>query len=166
MKKIKFLFTGGTIDKIYSEHKGELSYSVSNIPQIIEQSRITIDYSFDTVMLKDSLDLNASDRICIREYCNRIEEECIIVVHGTDTMVETAKALSTVKDKTIILTGSIIPFVISKSDAIFNIGCAVAYSQVLKHGSYVVMNGKAFDALDVFKNKQTQTFETLYKELS
>lgn len=164
MKKIKFLFTGGTIDKIYSEHKGELSYSVSNIPQIIEQSRMTIDYSIDTIMLKDSLELNASDRICIREYCTRIEEECIIVVHGTDTMVETAKALSTVKDKTIILTGSIIPYVVAKSDAIFNIGCAVAYSQVLKPGAYVVMNGIAFDALNVIKNKTAQKFEEIHKE--
>ena len=165
MKKIKFLFTGGTIDKIYSEYKGDLSYSVSHIPEIIEQARIRIDYSCETIMLKDSLDLNAYDRIGIREYCALIEDECIILVHGTDTMAETAKAVSTIKDKTIILTGSIIPYVVSKSDAVFNIGCAVAYSQSLPHGIYVVMNGIAFDALNVIKNKTTQTFEPLYQEL-
>src|SRR5574343_208488 len=134
MKKIKFLFTGGTIDKIYSEYKGDLSYSVSHIPEIIEQARIRIDYSCETIMLKDSLDLNAYDRIGIREYCTLIEDECII------------------------------PYVVSKSDAVFNIGCAVAYSQSLPHGTYVVMNGIAFDALNVIKNKATQTFEVVHKE--
>lgn len=164
MKKIKFLITGGTIDKIYSEYNGDLSYSVSHIPEIIEQARIRIDYSCETIMLKDSLDLNASDRIYIREYCKTVDDECIIVIHGTDTIVDTAKALSTLKNKTIILTGSIIPYVVANSDAMFNIGCAVAYSQSLPHGTYVVMNGIAFDALNVIKNKATQTFEIVHKE--
>lgn len=164
MKKIKFLITGGTIDKIYSEYKGDLSYTVSNIDHIIKQSRMTVDYSIQTITLKDSLDLNASDRIYMREYCKTVEDECIIVIHGTDTIVDTAKALSTLKDKTIILTGSIIPYVVANSDAMFNIGCAIAYSQSLQHGTYVVMNGIAFDVLNVVKNKETQQFQSLYKE--
>jgi len=164
MKKIKFVITGGTIDKVYSEYKGDLSYTISNIQRIIEQSRMTVDYSIETLMLKDSLDLNASDRIGIREYCKTVQEECIIVIHGTDTIVDTAKALSTLKGKTIILTGSIIPYVMTNTDAMFNVGSAVAYSQSLQHGTYVVMNGIAFDALNVLKNKETQQFQSLYKE--
>jgi L-asparaginase len=162
MKPIKFLLTGGTIDKVYAESKGSLTYIESMIPKLLDQSRHSIPYSIDHIMSKDSLDMNFADRVFIRDYCKRSLEECIIVIHGTDTMIETARALETIKSKTIIMTGAIIPASVNGSDALFNLGTAIAYSQSLPIGVYIAMNGIAFPCENTKKNVITQKFENIY----
>lgn len=162
MKTFRLFLTGGTVDKSYDQYKGVLSYKASIISKLLIQSRCVIPYVIEELMLKDSLELNFSDRVLIREACKRVNEDIIIITHGTDTMVETANALSSIKNKTIILTGSIIPAVIENSDAMFNIGTAIAYSQSLPYGVYIAMNGIAFPHSDVKKNINLQAFENLY----
>lgn len=161
MKPIRIFLTGGTIDKTYDNH-GEFHYPKSYIPELMQTSRCSVAYSIEELMLKDSYELSFSDRILIRERCERCEESNIIIVHGTDRMVQTAYAVSNIKDKVIILVGSIVPVSVSLSDAEFNMGTAVAYSQVLSNGTYISMNGQVFVHNNVKKNTETLRFENIY----
>lgn len=160
---IKILVTGGTFDKEYNELDGSLFFKKTHIYEMFASGRCRIELNIRTVMLIDSIDMMDADRNIIAEYCMESEEDKIIVTHGTDTMVETAKVLagkSDLKHKTIVLTGAMVPYVFGSSDGLFNLGTAMAFVQILPPGVYVAMNGKYFTYDNVRKNKETGEFES------
>lgn len=160
--KIKLLITGGTIDKSYNMKNGELHFVDSHIPALLTEARCRANIELDKVMLKDSLDLTDADRARILSRCQQYAETKIIITHGTDTMVQTAQFLAgSISDKTIVLTGAMIPYVFEKSDSLFNLGCAMAAVQCLPYGIYIAMNGRLFNADDVIKNRDEGIFQTL-----
>jgi len=161
MSKIKFVITGGTIDKLYNELDGSLTFVESHIPAMLKQARCNVDLSTETVMLKDSLEMDDADRELISNNCAACQESKIIISHGTDTMVETSAVLAEkISGKTIVLFGAMIPFTINYSDSLFNLGCAVSAVQCLPEGVYISMNGKVFPGNDVRKNKAEGVFQT------
>jgi len=157
---IKLLITGGTIDKQYDELSGELIFTQSSVEDMLAQGRAKLDISTETVMLKDSLDMDDNDRQQILESCLACDESQIVITHGTDTMVETSQVLAAkIKDKTIVLLGAMIPYQFKNSDALFNLGCAMAAVQTLESGVYITMNGKVFNFDEVSKNKELGEFQ-------
>lgn len=158
--QIRLLITGGTIDKSYNMNNGQLHFVDSHIPAMLGEGRCRADLTMQTLMLKDSLDMTDRDRELIASHCQQADEERIVISHGTDTMVATAQLLATLAlDKTIVLTGAMIPYVFDKSDALFNLGTAIASVQCLPAGVYVSMNGKIFTADKVRKNLDLGEFE-------
>lgn len=158
---VKLLVTGGTIDKVYNELKGELIFTQTNLPEMLAQSRCQVDIKMDTLLLKDSLDMNSEDREVILQACQMSEESLVIITHGTDSMTLTAQHLAAkIKDKTIVLLGAMIPYEFKKSDSLFNLGTAIAAVQCLPAGVYITMNGKIFNWDSVAKNKQKGVFES------
>ena len=159
---IRIFITGGTFDKEYNELNGQLYFKDSHLPEMLELGRNLVPVETRTLMMVDSLEMTAADRDLIAEHCTKSPEDKIIITHGTDTMADTAKLLSKkIKDKTIVLTGAMIPYKFGSSDGLFNLGSAMAFVQTLPVGVYVVMNGKYFVADNVRKNKQTGEFEEL-----
>jgi len=157
---IKVILTGGTIDKHYNESNGELDFVETHIPEILKIGRNLADVIIEQVLLKDSLDMGDADRQKILQSCIASSENKILITHGTDTVVETAKVLGKEKlNKTIVLVGAMIPFVFKHSDAVFNIGFALGALQTLPSGVFVAMNGKVFEADAVVKNKEKGIFE-------
>ena len=157
--KIAFLTTGGTIDKVYFDAKSEFEVGSPQVLEILKDANVAFEYEVESVLRKDSLDMTDEDRRLIRE---RVEAEpCrnIVVTHGTDTMIQTAKALIGIEGKTIVLTGSMQPARFRVSDAVFNIGCAIGAVQSLSAGVYIVMNGKIFNPSRARKNLQKNCFE-------
>ena len=162
MMKVKIFATGGTFDKIYNEADGNLIFKETHLGQMLKDSKCKLEVSVETIVLIDSLYIENYHRQEILEKCMHCEEERIVVTHGTDTMVETAKLLGNkIKDKTIVLTGSMIPYSFIKTDALFNLGCAIAFAQTLPNGIYIAMHGKIFHYANVKKNKETHEFETI-----
>ncbi|HIC40924.1 MAG TPA: asparaginase [Piscirickettsiaceae bacterium] len=156
---IKLLITGGTIDKVYNKLSGELEFSESHLEQMLERGRVSLDTSPEILFLKDSLDMNGEDRNLILSKCLECDEDNIVITHGTDTMVETAKLLGNqIQDKTIVLFGAMIPYSIDNSDALFNLGVALNAAQTKDSGVYVAMNGRVFDFDKVEKNKSLGIF--------
>lgn len=156
---IKILVTGGTIDKEYDRTTGELVFSSTYIPGMLEQGFCRTDYVIETVMLKDSLFMTDIDREKILQIVQKCPENRIIITHGTDTMTETAKTLgANIKGKTIVLLGAMIPYSFVHSDALFNIGFALASVLLLPPGVYIAMNGKIFSYDQVIKNKSIGEF--------
>jgi L-asparaginase len=159
---IRIFITGGTFDKEYNELTGQLFFKDTHLPEMLVLGRSRLDVSVRTLMMIDSLDMTETDRELITDHCIKCETDKIIITHGTDTMSETAKVLSEkVKDKTIVITGAMIPYKFGSSDGLFNLGSALAFVQSLDKGVYVVMNGKCFKAGNVRKNRQTGEFEAL-----
>ena len=159
--KPKVLMAGGTIDKVYNELDGSLGFNVSNIPQMFEEANAPIP-EYEVVMLNDSLDMTDADRVELMVEARDAQEDRIVITHGTDTMVETAKLIAEYDlDKTIVLTGAMRPYTFGKSDASFNLGFAFAAAQLLPHGIYVAMNGQVFKWDNVSKNKELGRFEPL-----
>ncbi len=157
---LRILITGGTLDKEYNPLTGELTFAESHLHNILSQVRCKAKVVLEEVMLKDSLQMVDEDREEILKRCIDRPESKIIVTHGTDTMVETARLLGgRVKGKTIVLVGAMIPYSFGASDALFNLGCAFAAVQALQPGVYVTMNGKIFTWDKVRKNKQSGEFE-------
>ena len=157
---IKLLITGGTIDKQYNELNGELTFAQSAVEDMLAQGRVKLDILLETVMLKDSLDMDDNDRQQILESCLACDEPQVVITHGTDTMVETSQVLATkIKDKTIVLLGAMVPYQFKNSDALFNLGCAIAAVQTLENGVYITMNGKIFNYDEVIKNKDLGEFQ-------
>ena len=157
---IKLLITGGTIDKQYDELNGKLIFTQSGIGDMLTQGRTRLELSLETVMLKDSLDLDDNDRQKILASCLACDESRIVITHGTDTMVETSQVLAAgIKDKTIVLLGAMVPYQFKNSDALFNLGCAIAAVQTLGNGVYITMNGKVFNYDEVVKNKEAGEFQ-------
>jgi L-asparaginase len=160
--QIKILITGGTIDKVYNELTGELTFGTSNLDEMLECSRSTVGINTEVLFLKDSLDMNDEDRGLILSKCLECSEDRVMVTHGTDTMVETAQLLGNkIKDKTIVLFGSMIPYSINNSDALFNLGAALSAVQNKTNGVYIAMNGQVFDFDKVEKNKALGIFENI-----
>jgi len=157
---IKVLITGGTIDKQYNELNGELIFTQSSVEDMLAQGGAKLDISVETVMLKDSLDMDDNDRQKILTSCLACEESQIVITHGTDTMVETSQVLAAgIKDKTIVLLGAMVPYQFKNSDALFNLGCAMAAVQTLESGVYITMNGKVFKYDEVVKNRELGEFK-------
>ena len=157
---VRILVTGGTFDKEYNEMTGELYFEDTHMREILELGRSKLEVKIRTLMLIDSLDMTDEDRATILDNCKRVDEDQIVITHGTDTMTRTAKVLAEAGlDKTIVLTGAMIPYKFGSSDGLFNFGGALAFAQVLPSGVYIAMNGKYFDWYKVKKNKKTGIFE-------
>ena len=160
--KIKIFVTGGTFDKDYDEIEGKLFFKETHLPEMLKLARCKLRVKIDSLMMIDSLYMTDSDRKIILEKCKKTKEDKILITHGTDTMVETAKALAnSVKNKTIVITGAIIPYKFSSSDGLFNLGSSLAFVQTLPIGVYIAMNGKYFNWDNVIKNKKTGEFEEM-----
>lgn len=159
LMRIKILITGGTIDKLYNKFNGELEFDNTHFDQILKRSCIDLEVISKVLFLKDSLDMTDDDRALILSECLSSDEDRILITHGTDTMVKTADFLGTqIKDKTIVLFGSMTPYSINNSDALFNFGVAISAVQTKDSGVYIAMNGKAFDFDKVEKNKSLGIF--------
>jgi L-asparaginase len=157
---IRIFVTGGTFDKEYNELNGQLYFKDTHIHDLLKMGRSKLDVSIRTLMMVDSLELTDTDRQIIADSCQRCDEKQIVITHGTDTMTETAKLLaSEIKDKTIVLTGAMIPIKFGSSDGLFNLGSALAFAQTLPTGIYIAMNGRYFTWDNCKKNKQTGVFE-------
>ncbi len=159
---IRIFITGGTFDKEYNELNGQLYFKDTHLSDLLEMGRNKASVEIRTLMMVDSLEMTDEDRDLIVHQCNNCDETQIIITHGTDTMAETAKVLAKkITDKTIILTGAMIPIKFGSSDGLFNLGSALAFAQSLPAGVYVAMNGRYFNWDNVRKNKQTGVFEEL-----
>ena len=159
---IRIFVTGGTFDKEYDEITGRLFFKETHVPEMLRLGRSRVDVTLTTLMMIDSLDMTDADRGLIVENCGACAEERIVITHGTDTMVETARALAaSVRNKAIVLTGAMVPYAFGSSDGLFNLGSALSFAQVLSHGIYLAMNGTAFPWDRVRKNRQTGVFETI-----
>lgn len=157
---IRIFVTGGTFDKEYNELTGQLFFKDTHVNEILNLGRSRLDISVRTLMLIDSLEMTDTDRNIIMESCQRCEEDHILITHGTDTMTDTAKVLAEQKiNKTIVITGAMIPYKFGSSDGLFNLGSALAFTQSLPHGVYIAMNGRYYDWNNCRKNKQTGFFE-------
>ena len=157
---IRLFVTGGTIDKHYNELNGELIFTETKIGEMLAQSRCKADIQLETLMLKDSLEMDEADRQVILKACQSCDESLVIITHGTDTMTSTAKHLAPdLNGKTVVLLGAMIPYAFKKSDALFNLGAAVAAVQCLSNNVYIAMNGKIFAWDQVEKNKAVGVFE-------
>ncbi len=160
--KIKVIITGGTIDKSYDMQNGKMHFVDSHVPAMLAEARCKADYELDKIMLKDSHDLTDSDRLEMFSCCVQADQNKIIITHGTDMMVETARFLAEKNiEKTIVLTGAMIPYVFEKTDSLFNLGTAFSAVQSMPVGVYIAMNGKVFNADNVVKNRQENVFEYL-----
>ena|SRR5579875_2107015 len=159
---IRIFITGGTFDKEYNELTGQLYFKDSHLPEMLELGRNLVPVQIRTLMMVDSLEMTDDDRQLIAEHCLKSKEDKIIITHGTDTMAETAKVLTQkVKNKTVVLTGAMVPYKFGSSDGLFNLGSALAFVQTLPAGVYVAMNGRYFSGDNVRKNKLTGEFEEL-----
>jgi L-asparaginase len=157
---IRIFVTGGTFDKEYNELTGQLFFKDSHLPEMLELGRNLVPVTIRTLMMIDSLEMGDIDRELIARHCSECDEEQIIITHGTDTMAETAALLAkTVKNKTVVITGAMVPYKFGSSDGLFNLGSAFAFVQTLPKGVYVAMNGRYFIAGHVKKNKLTGEFE-------
>ena len=157
---IRIFVTGGTFDKEYDEIHGRLFFEDTHVGEMLKLGRSRVDVSVRTLMMIDSLDMTDADRALIVANCRQCDEPRIVVTHGTDTMVDTARALADAGlDKTIVLTGAMIPYAFGSSDGLFNLGSALSFAQVLPPGVYVAMNGMAFAWDRVRKNRETGFFE-------
>jgi L-asparaginase len=158
---IRIFVTGGTFDKTYDEIRGVLSFGETHLQEMLKLGRSRVDVSVRTLMMVDSLDMTGADRELIVRSCVECPESRIVITHGTDTMVETARAVAAgVSGKTIVLTGAMIPYAFGSSDGLFNLGSALSFAQVLPSGVYLAMNGQHFAWDRVRKNRQTGVFES------
>jgi L-asparaginase len=159
---IRIFITGGTFDKEYNEITGQLYFKDTHLHELLELGRCRVPVEIRTLMMIDSLEMTEEDRELIVHQCIHAEEERIVITHGTDTMSVTAKVLAEkITNKTIILTGAMIPIKFGSSDGLFNLGSALAFAQSLPYGVYVAMNGRYFLWNNVRKNKQTGIFEEI-----
>ena len=157
---IRIFITGGTFDKEYDEITGSLFFKDTHMREMLELGRSKIDVDIRTLMMVDSLEMTPEDRNLVVENCKHSKEEKIIITHGTDTMTETGKMLAEANlEKTIVLTGAMIPYKFGSSDGLFNLGSALGFVQSLPKGIYIAMNGRCFDYDKVKKNKETGIFE-------
>ena len=158
---LRILATGGTFDKHYHPLTGKLDFGDSHLPEVLRRARLAHMPALECLPLLDSLDMQDADRQRVLAACRAAGETAIVIIHGTDTMPETAAVLGPAAlAKTIILTGAMIPYEIADSDAMFNIGFACGIAQTLPHGVYVAMNGKVFSWNKVRKNRAAGMFET------
>ncbi|MEC7885417.1 MAG: asparaginase domain-containing protein [Pseudomonadota bacterium] len=157
--KITILTTGGTFDKIYFDANSDYKIGDTCVGSILEEGNVTTDYEILSILKKDSLDITESERKIIKDEVKKCESSRILITHGTDTMVETAKFLSDIDNKTIVLTGSMQPARFKNSDATFNIGFALSAVSILDFGVYIAINGIVFNHDNVKKNIDLGKFE-------
>ena len=157
---IRIFITGGTFDKEYNELNGQLYFKDTHMSDLLDMGRNRMPVEIRTLMMIDSLEMTDEDRELIAHQCLQCDEEMIVITHGTDTMSDTAKVIADkVRDKTIVLTGAMIPITFGSSDGLFNLGSALAFVQTLPPGVYVALNGRYFHWNNVRKNRQTGMFE-------
>jgi len=158
---IQILITGGTFDKSYNHISGDLFFKKTHIPEMLERSKCRLNVNVKTLMMIDSLEMTKKDIEKIIDECKKTKSSRIVITHGTDTMVNTAKKIAEkIKNKTIVLTGAMIPYAFgSSSDGFFNLGSALSFVQTLKNGIYIAINGQYFDYDKVEKNKLKGYFE-------
>lgn len=159
--KLKFITTGGTIDKVYFDAKSEYQVGPPQVAELLREANVTFEHEIESVLHKDSLDLTDADRELIRQKVAADSAPRIVVTHGTDTMIQTARALQGISGKTIVLTGSMQPARFAVTDAAFNLGVAVAAAQTLPPGVYIAMNGRIFDPRRSRKNVANHCFEEI-----
>jgi L-asparaginase len=159
---IRIVVTGGTFDKTYDEISGRLSFGATHLPEMLRLGRSRVDATIETLMMIDSLDMTDADRSRIVAACAQCPENRIVITHGTDTMVETARAVAhRVTGKTIVLTGAMVPYAFGSSDGLFNLGSALSFAEVLPPGVYIAMNGQLFVWDQVRKNREAGVFERI-----
>ncbi len=159
---IRLLITGGTFDKEYNERDGSLFFKDSHVAEMLALGRCRVPVTIEKLMMIDSLEMIDAERNLIARTCVDAREDNIIVTHGTDTMVETAEVISEkVKNKTVVLTGAMVPYKFGSSDGLFNLGSALAFVQTLPHGVYIAMNGRYFLWNNCKKNKEKGEFEEI-----
>jgi len=159
---IQIFITGGTFDKEYNEITGKLYFKNTHLHEMLSMGRSKLDVKIDTLMMMDSLEMTNKDRKVIVNSCNKCDMDQIIITHGTDTMVNTAKYVADQNlDKTIVFTGAMIPIDFGSSDGLFNLGSAMGFVQSLSSGVYIAMNGRYFEYDKVQKNIKTGIFESL-----
>ena len=158
---IQILITGGTFDKSYNHISGDLFFEKTHIPEMLERSKCRLNVDVKTLMMIDSLEMTQKDIEKIIDECKKTKSSRIVITHGTDTMVNTAKKIAEkIKNKTIVLTGAMIPYAFgSSSDGFFNLGSALSFVQTLKNGVYIAINGQYFDYDKVEKNILKGYFE-------
>ena len=158
---IQILITGGTFDKSYNHISGDLFFEKTHIPEMLERSKCRLNVDVKTLMMIDSLEMTKKDIEKIIDECKKTKSSRIVITHGTDTMVNTAKKIAEkIKNKTIVLTGAMIPYAFgSSSDGFFNLGSALSFVQTLDNGVYIAINGQYFDFDKVEKNKLKGYFE-------
>ena len=160
--QLRILVTGGTFDKEYDEIHGRLFFKDTHVPEMLRLGRSRVEVAITPLMMIDSLEMTMPDRERIREAARVSREDRIVVTHGTDTMVETARVLAEgLPGKTVVLTGAMIPYAFGSSDGLFNLGSALSFAQVLPAGVYIAMNGMVFAHDRVQKNKLSGVFEPL-----
>ena len=158
--KLAVFTTGGTIDKIYFDKKSDYEIGDAIIGPLLNSMGVGFDFTVEELMKVDSLDMSEQDRRHIVERVAASSQDRILITHGTDGMIETAKALSIIQGKTIVLTGALQPAAFAHNDAVFNIGGSVAAVQILPSGCYIVMNGRVFTPENVIKNLEKNRFES------
>jgi L-asparaginase len=160
LEAIRIIITGGTFDKHYDEIRGILTFKDTHLPEILKYVRCTLPIELELNQLIDSLDMHLANRLKILESCRRAPESRIVITHGTDTMIETGRILGQAGlGKSVVLTGAMVPYSFTASDAVFNLGCAITAVQLLPPGVYVTMGGRVFPWDRVRKHKETGTFE-------
>lgn len=157
---IRILVTGGTFDKEYDEIAGRLDFQETHVPEMLRLGRSRLDVSVETVTMVDSLQMTEGDRRAVLDAVRRAPEKHVVITHGTDTMVETARVIASGQTgKTVVMTGAMVPYAFGSSDGLFNLGSALSFVQILPPGVYVAMNGRCFPANRVRKNTQLGVFE-------
>ena len=159
--KIKIFTTGGSIDKYYSTKESDFIVGDPVIKSVLEDANVTIEYEIESILSKDSLEIADQDRHHIFTRVKSDPADRIIITHGTDTMVDTARSLSQIRGKVIVLTGAMQPAAFKQTDAAFNVGAAIIAVQTLPEGVYVVMNGQVLDPQRTFKNLELDQFEVM-----
>jgi L-asparaginase len=156
---IRFITTGGTIDKIYFDDLSQYEIGESQVQHILHEGLVDFDYEVVPLLHKDSLDITDEDRRMLLDFMAADDAERYVITHGTDTMAQTAEALMPLEGRTIVLTGALTPARFRATDAVFNVGMAVAAAQVAPHGVYIAMSGQVFPAGHVRKNRSENRFE-------
>jgi L-asparaginase len=161
MNRIKIFTVGGTIDKVYFDAKSTYEVGPPNISEVLADLSLNIEFDVTSLMQKDSLEMTDDDREVVRKAIVESDATMILITHGTDTMVQTARCLKDIPDKTIVLTGALAPALFKSSDAMFNIGCALTAVQIKQAGAYIAMNGQIFDYDKVCKDVPNNKFVSL-----
>jgi L-asparaginase len=159
MQHLTVITTGGTIDKVYFDAKSDYQVGAPQIGEILTKLGVAFEFDVVPVLRKDSLEMTDEDRNAIRRAIEQQPHRHVLITHGTDTMVDTARVLAGIAGKTIVLTGALNPARFQGSDAVFNIGCAVGAVQSLSDGVWIAMNGRIWDPAHVRKNRDANRFE-------
>lgn len=159
--ELKVIAVGGTIDKVYFDAQSAYQVGEPQIGQILSEATVALDYEIESLLGKDSLDMTDADRQRVRQRVAECPQRWVLITHGTDTMIETARCLGGIPGKVVVLTGAMSPARFRTSDAAFNIGCALGAVQALPPGVYIAMNGRIFDPWRVRKNVPANRFEAV-----